>query len=218
LSPFIEVEKRMTLKNQTLRIALNASLLLAVFISAFFNPNAAFALENGKSPLPAFSDFSKTVQNGDASTLRGVYVPDVLALPIVQQSAGNAGYVSIEDGKLTQFGMASRFGNIGLLAHNHLSGKSFSQLAVGQEVRLVYGNGKVENFVITEVLQYQALQPTSPRSSFQNLAKKDETLTAEQMFKRVYFGDRHVTFQTCIAKDGSSSWGRLFVIAVPKPQ
>jgi len=217
LSTFIDVEKPMTLKNQTLRTALNASLLLAVFISAFFNPNAAFALENGKSPLPNFSDFSKTVQNGDVSVLRGVYVPDVLALPIVQQPAGNAGYVSTDDGKLTQFGMASQFGNIGLLAHNHLSGKSFSQLVVGQEVRLVYGNGKVENFVITEVLQYQALQPTSPYSSFRNLNKKDETLTAEQMFKRVYFGNRHVTFQTCIAKDGSSSWGRLFVIAVPKP-
>ncbi|HKG54524.1 MAG TPA: hypothetical protein VKB04_09710 [Anaerolineales bacterium] len=207
----------MTLKNQTLRTALNASLLLVVFISAFYTPTATFALENGKSPLPTFSDFSKTVQNGDVSVLRGVYVPDVLALPIVQQPAGNAGYVSTEDGKLTQFGMASQFGNVGLLAHNHLSGKSFSQLAVGQEVRLVYGNGKVENFVIAEVLQFQALQPTSPYSSFRNV-NKDETLTAQQMFKRVYFGDRHVTFQTCIAKDGSSSWGRLFVIAVPKPQ
>jgi len=207
----------MVLKNQTHRTALNASLLLVVFISVFFNPNPASALGNGESVLPNFSDFSKTVQNGEASVLRGVYVPDVLALPIVQQPAGNAGYVSTDDGRLTQFGMASQFGNIGLLAHNHLSGKSFSQLAVGQEVRLVYGNGKVEYFVITEVLQYQALQPTSPYSSFHNL-NKDETLTAEQMFKRVYFGDRHVTFQTCIAKDGNSSWGRLFVIALPKPQ
>jgi hypothetical protein len=217
LSTFIEKEKSMTLKNQTLRTTLNASLLLVVFISVFFNPNSASALGNGESPLPNFSDFSKTVQNGEASVLRGVYVPDVLALPIVQQPAGNAGYVATEDGKLTQFGMASQFGNVGLLAHNHLSGKSFSLLAAGQEVRLVYGNGKVEYFVIKEVLQYQALQPTSPYSSFHNLSK-DETLTAEQMFKRVYFGDRHVTFQTCIAKDGNSSWGRLFVIAIPKPQ
>lgn len=206
----------MTLKNPTLRTALNASLLLAVFLSVFFNPNSAFALGNGESALPNFPDFSKIVQNGEASVLRGVYVPDVLALPIVQQPAGNAGYVSSDDGKLTQFGMASQFGNVGLLAHNHLSGKFFTQLTIGQEVRLVYGNGKVEYFVITEVLQYQALQPTNSHSSFHNLSK-DETLTAEQMFKRVYFGDRHVTFQTCIAKDGISSWGRLFVIAVPKP-
>jgi hypothetical protein len=118
---------------------------------------------------------------------------------------------------ITQFGMASRYGNIGLLAHNHLSGKFFSQLTVGQEVRLVYGNGTTEVFTISEILQFQALQPTSPYSSFRNLSK-DETLTAEQMFKRVYFGDRHITFQTCINANGNSSWGRLFVIAVPKTQ
>jgi hypothetical protein len=207
----------MTLKTQPIRTVLNASLLLAIFISIFFNSTSAFALGNSEASLPNFSDFSKTVQNGEASALRGVYVPDVLALPVVQQPAGNAGYVSNEEGKITQFSMASQFGNVGLLAHNHLSGKSFSQLAVGKEVRLVYGNGKVEYFVITEVLRYQALQPTSPYSPFLNLTN-NETLTAEQMFKRVYFGDRHVTFQTCIAKDGSSSWGRLFVIAVPKAQ
>jgi hypothetical protein len=206
----------MTLKNQMSRTVLNASFLLVILISIFFNPIDAGALGNGEQPLPSFSDFSKTVQNGEASLLRGVYVPDVLALPITQQPAGNAGYVSVKDGEITQFGMASQFGNVGLLAHNHLSGKSFSQLAVGQEIRLVYGNGKVEYFVITEVLKYQALQPTSPYSSFRNL-NKDETLTAEQMFKRVYVGERHVTFQTCIEANGNLSWGRLFVIATPKP-
>jgi hypothetical protein len=141
----------------------------------------------------------------------------VLALPIIQQPVGSPGYVSGNDGEITQFGMAANFGNIGLLAHNHLSGKSFAQLAIGQEVRLVYGDGKTESFIITEVLSYQALQPSSPYSSFRNLSK-DETLTAEQMFKRVYRGDRHVTFQTCIESDGNASWGRLFVIAVPKTQ
>jgi hypothetical protein len=217
LGIFIEKENQTMLKTQPRRIALNASLLVAIFISLFFDTSSAFALGSGASPLPSFADFSTSVQNGDASVLRGVYVPDVMALPIVQQPAGNAAYVSTDDSRVTQFKMASQYGNIGLLAHNYLSGKLFPQLTVGQEVRLVYGNGKVEYFVISEVLQYQALQPTSPYSSFHNL-NKDETLTAEQMFKRVYFGDRHITFQTCIAKDGNSSWGRLFVIAIPKPQ
>jgi len=36
------------------------------------------------------------------------------------------------------------------------------------------------------------------------------------MFQRVYLGDRHMTFQTCISAYGNSSWGRLFIIAVPK--
>ena len=113
--------------------------------------------------------------------------------------------------------MAAKYGNIGLLAHNHLAGQPFTQLSVGQEVRLIYGNGRIETFIITEVLEYQALQPTNPYSSFRNL-NKDETLTAKQMFKRVYFGDRHITFQTCIAANGDQSWGRLFVIAIPKPE
>jgi len=37
------------------------------------------------------------------------------------------------------------------------------------------------------------------------------------MFDRAYEGGRHVTFQTCIAAEGNSSWGRLFIIAAPKP-
>lgn len=205
----------MALKNQIIQKVLNGGLLFVTFVSIFFNPISALAMGNGTAPLPNFTDFSKTVQNGKADILSGVYVQNVMALPVVQQPAGNAGYVSTNDGQVTQFAMASQFGNVGLLAHNYLSGKTFSQLTVGQEIRLVYGDGKVEYFIVKEVLQYQALQPNSPWSSFRNL--KDNTdLTAEQMFKRVYAGDNHVTFQTCIYAEGISSWGRLFVVAVPK--
>jgi hypothetical protein len=214
LSAFIEVEKSMTLNTQLHRASLNAGLLLVLFVSIFFNPIPAQALENQEA-LPAFSEFSKTVQNNQAGVLRGAYVSDVLALPIVQQPAGNAGYVSSNDGEITQFGMASQFGNVGLLAHNNLSGRLFSKLAVGQEVRLVYGDGKVEYFVIKQILKYQALQPTSPYSSFRDLTN-DENLTAEQVFNKVYRGDRHVTFQTCIEANGNLSWGRLFVVAQPR--
>lgn len=202
----------MTLKNQSTRIVLRASIFLALFISLFINPISSLAMGGTATN---FLDFSKSVQNGDANVLRGVYVPNTLALPVVQQPYGNAGYVSSTDGEATQFRMASQFGNIGLLAHNHLAGKSFSDLAVGQEVLLVYGDGSVEHFVVKEVLHYQALQPNNPYSSFSNL-DKDEVLSVEQMFKRVYFGDRHITFQTCIEANGDLSWGRLFVIAIPK--
>jgi hypothetical protein len=118
---------------------------------------------------------------------------------------------------VTQFFSASQYGNIGLLAHNYLSGKAFSDLSIGQEVRLDYEDGKSESFVVTEILQYRALQPKDPFSSFQNLNNKDEILSAAQMFERVYAGGRHITFQTCIAKNGNSSWGRLFVLALPEP-
>ena len=207
----------MTLKVHTHRISLNATLLLAIVAGLFFHITPAVALGSGGANLPGFAEFSKTVQNSQAELLRGVYVPEVLALPIVQQPAGDAGYVSPKEGEITQFGTAAQFGNVGLLAHNHLSGRLFSQLAVGQEVRLVYGDGKVDYFVITQILQVQALQPTSPYSSFRDLSN-DEVLTAEQMFAKVYRGDRHVTFQTCIANKESLSWGRLFVVALPKSQ
>jgi hypothetical protein len=204
----------MALKNRNPRSILNIGLLLAVLASFFLVSVPALALGENAS-ASSFLSFSRSVQNGEANVLRGVYVPDLLALPVVQQPYGNAGYVSGSDGEATQFSMASQFGNVGLLAHNHLSGKSFSKLAPGQEIRLVYGDGRVEYFVVTEVLHYQALQPNSPYSSFRNL-DQDETLSAEGMFKRVYFGERHLTFQTCIEKDGQLSWGRLFVIAVPQ--
>ena len=205
----------MTLKNQITRNTLNVSLLFTLFVSLFFNPISALAM--GGNTLPGFTEFSESVQNGNANILRGAYAPDLFALPIVQQPSNNAGYVSKNDGELTQFRMASNYGNVGLLAHNHLSGKLFSDIAVGQEIRLVYGDGSVEYFVVTEVLRYQALQPNSPWSNFRDL-DTDEKLSAEQMFKRVYFGDHHVTFQTCIEQNGELSWGRLFVIAVPKVQ
>lgn len=206
----------MTLNKQTTRTVRSTTFLVTFLVSLFYNPLSTGALGSVVT-LPTLADFSRSVQNGKADVLRGVYVNDVLALPIIQQPAGNPGYISNNDGEATQFGMPAKYGNVGLLAHNTLSGQFFSNLAIGQEVRLIYGDGKTETFVITEVLRYQALQPTSPYSSFRNLSK-DETLSAEQMFKRVYFGDRHVTFQTCIASDGSNSWGRLFVIAVPKTQ
>ena len=205
----------MALKHHMTRRFLNLGLFLTVLGSLLFNANSTLAMGNNTARIPDFTVFSQTVQNGKADSLRGVYVPNVMALPVVQQPSGNAGYVSSNDGQATQFAMASQFGNVGLLAHNYLSGKSFSQIAVGQEVRLVYGDGRVEYFIVTEILQYQALQPNSPWSSFRSL-NDDTTLNAEQMFKRVYAGDRHVTFQTCVQAEGISSWGRLFVVAVPK--
>lgn len=208
----------MALKNRTTRILVNTGILLVMLASLLLQPISALAMGNADaSALPNFSEFSREVQDGKADILRGVYVPNVLALPIVQQPYGSPGFVSNENEKVTQFRMANHYGNVGLLAHNHLSGKIFSGLEAGDEVRLVFGDGKVEIFIIAEVLRYQALQPNSPYSSFRNL-DKDEVLSAETMFKRVYFGDRHVTFQTCIEQDGVLSWGRLFIIAISKAE
>jgi hypothetical protein len=123
-------------------------------------------------------------------------------------------YVSSNAGEITQFNFASQAGNVGLLAHNNLAGAFLQQLAVGQEVRLIYGDGHVRKFIVTQIQRYQALEPENLFSSFRNLDQA-ETLTAAQMFNRAYSGTQHVTFQTCINAEGNASWGRLFVIAAP---
>jgi hypothetical protein len=149
--------------------------------------------------------------------LLGVSFQEGVDFSVVQQPAGDTNFVSKNDGEVTQFSSPNRYGNIGLLAHNYLSGKSFSQLRLGQKIHLHYSDGSIEDFTINEILRYKALDPKSPYSSFQNLDNQDEILTVGQMFDRAYQGNRHVTFQTCIAADGISSWGRLFIIATPDP-
>jgi hypothetical protein len=60
------------------------------------------------------------------------------------------------------------------------------------------------------------LEPYSPYSEFRDL-ETNNTITADMLFRQVYRGDRHVTFQVCIEENGVDAWGRLFVIAQPKP-
>jgi len=199
------------------RTTIKLNLLVFALTVFFITPGFAPTVGYSKSTVPNFSDFYHPIENGEVGVLRGVYVQDILALPIVKQPANDPYYVSSHDGEVTQFSTASQYGNIGLLAHNNLSGRSFSKLAMGQEVQLVYGDGRVEKFVITHVLHFQALQPESQQSLFYNL-DNSETLSAGDMFSRVYTGTHHLAFQTCIQAYGNMSWGRLFVLAMPKVQ
>ena len=190
--------------------------LFVFFLTAFFlNPDATQASGKTSQTFPALADFSYSVQTGEANVLRGVYVANVLNLPVVQQPIDKPYYVSNRNGEVTQFAMASQYGSTGLLAHNTLSGKSFSNLVIGQGVHLVYGDGKVEYFEIRQILRFQALDPESVSSSFRNL-DKDEVLSASEMFNRAYVGEHRLVFQTCIQAEGKLSWGRLFVVAMPK--
>jgi hypothetical protein len=198
------------------RTVLSLNFLVFLLTAFFLNLDPTQAIGNPDGNLPSFADFRRSVQNGEANVLRGVYVRNVLALPVVQQPADRPYHVSNHNGEATQFSIASQYGNIGLLAHNTLSGKFFSQLAIGQQVSLIYGDGRVEYFVVASVLRFQATQPESISSSFRNL-DGNETLSAGEMFNRTYTGERHLVFQTCIEENGNTSWGRLFIVAQPKP-
>lgn len=197
------------------RTALKLNIFCLALAAFFLSPRPTQAIGNLKSALPGFTGSYQPAPERMGSQLRGVHVEDVLDLPIVQQPVDQPYYVSDRDGEVTEFSMVETYGSIGLLAHNTLSGKDFSQLAVGQEIHLSFENGRVDDFIVTEVLHFQALQPDSISSSFRNL-HEDETLTAGEMFNRAYVGGNRLVFQTCIAAEGNTSWGRLFVIALPK--
>jgi hypothetical protein len=166
--------------------------------------------------LPNFADFITTVVDGNSSAVRGVYVPGVLAFPVLQQPANDAGAVSKQDDEVTQFSAAAANNVIGLLAHNTLAGTHFSELKLGGEIRIVYGDGRVEFFLVNQISRFKALEPLSVFTNFVDVKSNLNYSTAE-IFNMFYKGGYHVTFQTCIYKNGDASWGRLFITAFPAP-
>ncbi len=165
--------------------------------------------------LADLQSFISTVTNGYASLVTGVYVPDALALPIIQQPSGNAGHITMQAGAATQFGMASDYGAIGILAHNFLTGDQFFQLEEGMEVYIIYGDGSYDTYLITEIRRFQALQPNSPYSNFLDLDNNNAQLSGAQLFDQIYNQPGNVIFQTCIDANGLSTWGRIFISAEP---
>jgi hypothetical protein len=195
-----------------MRSNLLTKLLLAslIVVSLFI---AVVPAEAAGNNLPSFETFVKSVADG-SNGVRGVYVPGLMAYAVVQQPASNPGYVSTRANTVTQFGMAASSGVTGLLAHNYLAGRSFAGLTGGQEVWIVYGDGSVKKYAVSAVYQYQALDPTNPSSNFVDL-NSGAQVSANNLYGQMYMGANHVTFQTCILRNGNSSWGRLFVIATP---
>ncbi|MCH7479828.1 MAG: hypothetical protein IIC79_00395 [Chloroflexi bacterium] len=165
--------------------------------------------------LADLRSFIATVTNGYASLVTGVYVPDALALPIIQQPSGNAGHITMQAGAATQFGMASDFGTIGILAHNFLVGDQFFLLEEGMQVYIIHGDGSYDVYLITEIRRFQALQPNSPYSSFLDLDNNNAQLSGAQLFDQIYNQPGNVIFQTCIDANGLSTWGRIFISAEP---
>lgn len=206
---------RMWYASRIAALLLVLSALAAAPIPALAASLPASIAEPPPADLLPFEEFAQTVVNGQADVLRGVYVPNVLALPIVQQPYGNPAFVSPMNGVATQFSIAAEAGNVGVLAHNYLAGRDFFKLAIGQDIHLVFGDGRIESFTVTKILRFQALSPYSPYSEFRNL-EGGKTISAAELFWQVYGGPRRVTFQTCIEANNNLSWGRLFVIAEPK--
>jgi len=182
-------------------------------LTSTLQPTPTFAPTPTPAAAPFFDQFVSAIKNGDATKVVGVYVENVLALKVVQQPSNNPAFVSGVKGVATYFSMVKKqTGNTGLLAHNYLAGVYYYDLVPGQVVDLIYVDGRIEEYSVSDTLQYQALNPTSPTSNFVNVLT-GEKLSSTALFTKVYGGNPKTTFQTCIAQGNEPSWGRLFVIA-----
>jgi len=180
-------------------------------------PGQGLASNPATTSQPDLEGFVRTVSNGQESQLVGVYVQGQFALPVIQQPAGQVNYVSTDDQIVTEYSRSAGYGVIGLLAHNTLSsGQSFFKLKPGQEVVLVYGNGRQARYRVERIENYQALGPTDPFSDFIDLNGPGQQLIRNQeLFQRIYEVSGQLVFQTCFEANGDPSWGRMFVIANP---
>ena len=200
---------------KTFRTLLLALLTISAFLTAPFSGRQVVQAEY--AALPTLAEFASRVRAPANDNLAGIYADGVFAYPVVQQPGGNAAYVSNQPGVLTSFSMARLYDTTGLLAHNTLAGADFDRLYVGQTLTLVYANGEMKSFEVAAVERYQALTPNSPYSEFTNLGTPgSDRLSASGLFNHVYTTSQRLVLQTCIAANGIASWGRLFVIAIPK--
>jgi hypothetical protein len=164
--------------------------------------------------LPTLADFIYQVSDGQANLVRGLYVAGVMALRVVQQPPGDPGFISAEDGTATLFQSASLYGVTGLLAHNFLSGRDFFHLTTGQALNVIYGDGHVRHYKVSQIDNFQRLSVNDLRSNFLELSNGLEK-TADQVFADYYQGEPHLTLQTCIEYNGEWNWGVRFIKAEP---
>jgi hypothetical protein len=171
------------------------------------------------SYLLSIEEFIQSLVNGNQNHVVGIYVPENFAQSVATQPASNPAFVSSKSDVLTQFSTATKYGSLGFIAHNYLSGDLFFDLSIGDTVIVIFGDGQTQSYRIFNIRHFQALSPNSPYSDFKNLdSANGKILSAEQLFFATYGREDQLVFQTCIEKDGNSTWGRLFVLAIPISQ
>ncbi len=198
-----------------LTTALAVCFLFSPFTKVFADTASSGAQSAPSSTLQSLESFAVSLKNGRTSQLVGVYSPNVMAFPVVQQPSGNASFVSTKANTLTQFGIASKYGSTGLLAHNTMAGAYFYNLKTGDVISVIYGDGSIDLFRIDQIQKYQALDPYSPYSNFVDLNNPGAQLSSTDLFYRTYGLGNVLVLQTCLSKNGNDSWGRTFVIASP---
>jgi hypothetical protein len=172
-----------------------------------------------KSPTPTttpatltLDNFSKQVRDGQP-IIRGIFIQNKLAFYVVQQPSSNTNYISGSSRTVTQSRTAILFGGIVFLAHNYSAGRVFPSVVVNDIIYTIYGDGKIDKYIVQKQYKYQALQPDNPYTNYVDL-ETGLLVTWDIVYINFYSLPDAIVLQTCISKDNIGSWGRLFITAI----
>jgi hypothetical protein len=166
-------------------------------------------------PSEELAKFVSEVATGEKDQLTGVFAAFTFAFPIVSQPEQKPAWISGKDGVVTSFSLAGEAGSTGLLAHYERAGKAFYNLKLEQLIQLIYGDGEIKTYRVSEIRFYRALSPSDPLSNFATLDPPGQELTQEELFDKIYKVSGRLVLQTCLEGKGINTWGRMFVIAEP---
>jgi hypothetical protein len=126
--------------------------------------------------------------------------------PVTQQYGNGPLWVSSLPDTLTQFG---RGDGIGLLAHNYLAGAAFFALAPGDIIAVLSDDNSVEYYAVERQYLFERVS-----TNVYTFLDNGQTYTGAELLAAMY-QPGGLTLQTCIARNGNDTWGRLFVHAHP---
>lgn len=201
---------------------LNVFLIIIILILSFSPGRFALIPNTGPtgeknpyftSPNASKLAFISQVMNGNSEQVTGIWLPNLTGLMVEEQPAGKSGFVSDQPDKVTHFQLAADFGSIGLLAHSYLAGAFFNDLELDQTIIIIYGDGSTDKYKITEIRQYQALDPDNALTNFAAIDNGGKKISQEDLFYEIYNHPGRLILQTCILFNNDNQWGRKFIIA-----
>jgi hypothetical protein len=150
---------------------------------------------------------------------------------IETQPPDNVLYISPNPDTFTIYSLARKQGIIALLAHDFLAGRDLETLQLNNVITM-HGKFKNTNYKLIDIIEFQAEEPLDPNSRFLPLKSNINNgviMAAADVFNLVYtikgqlnlskddhlprsIPANYLIFQTCLPKNGKTSWGRVFYI------
>ena len=156
-----------------------------------------------QNEIPNLEDFRRSVTNGRADQLTGLWVEGVLAFKVLPGTSNTA--PSTKD-TVSIYNWAEDHGVTGFLIHDYLGGTRLYHLNPGVRIAAIYGNGGVDRYVSRGGTWYESKTYTSRgfKGPFRIWSCVDCSfdVTVQDIRWRHYTGAHRLAFQTCVTAEG----------------